>query len=444
VIHLLQLASANPMHRHTFTQFKSARYLILLLLLLLAACNSQPEATPTPQPVPALLNTPAPVEQTVTAATPAPTPVAGRIVLWHSWAQAEGDALAALLNDLRTTYPDLQIDTLFVAPDELVATYTDAVQGGGGPDLVIAPNWWLTDMAAAATVLPLDDLLPPTLVEQYWPATVTSLRDNGRLYGLPISYQTVALFVNTALVGDAEIPTTTDALLTNARNNPAQGIGLYATLFHTYWGFPAYGAELLDDGGKVILDQSAGSAAYLDFLVTLNETPGSYVNQDYGMLLDRFKKGEFAYFVDGPWAVTDLSATLGDALRVTSLPAGPVGPAQPWLYTDALFLNPNSAPAQQALALLVAQELTGAPAGATLATVGGLLPAARAVDLTATPRLQGFTAQAATAVPMPLRAEMQEVWGYGGDMLLKVLAGVAPPPAVVAETTALINEANGK
>ena len=61
------------------------------------------------------------------------------------------------------------------------------------------------------------------------------------------------------------------------------------------------------------------------------------------MLLDRFTKGEFAYFVDGPWAAAQLSAALGDDLMVIPLPAGPAGPAQPWLYSDGVFVNPGHA-----------------------------------------------------------------------------------------------------
>lgn len=418
--------------------------LLLLILLVLAGCRNRPEPTPTPvppQPVPAENGTPAPVED---AGTPAPTPVAGQLVLWHSWAQAEGDALAANLTRLAATYPDLRIDTLFVAPNELVSSYADAVQAGTGPDFVLAPNWWLHDLVAVQAVLPVDPLLPAGALDPYWPATLDSLRQNGQLYGIPVNYQTVALFVNTSLVGSAAIPTTTDELLATARTTTTLGAGVYASLFHAYWGFPAYGATLLDAQGKAVLDQSAGSADYLAWLIALNSTPGSYVNQDYGMLLDRFKKGEFAFFIDGPWAAADLRAALGDGLQVTTLPAGPAGPAQPWLYTDAFLINPNQPPAQQELALRAALALTGPEAGTMLAQTGGLLPAAREVDLSSTPLLQGFAAQVATAVPLPLNAEMREVWGYGGDMFVKALAGVTPPPAVVAETTALINEANGK
>jgi maltose-binding protein MalE len=193
----------------------------------------------------------------------------------------------------------------------------------------------------------------------------------------------------------------------------------------------------------VILDQSSGAAEYLAWLNALNNTPGSYVNSDYGMLLDRFKKGEFAYLVDGPWALAELRTVLGDSLSVTTLPAGPVGPAQPWLYSDGLFVNPTIAPEQLTLALNVALFLSNDDSGTILATVGNLLPAARNADLSATPLLQGFAAQAESAIAMPTTPAMNEVWTYGSDMIIKALAGVAEPDVIVSEATTLINEANG-
>jgi arabinogalactan oligomer/maltooligosaccharide transport system substrate-binding protein len=162
------------------------------------------------------------------------------------------------------------------------------------------------------------------------------------------------------------------------------------------------------------------------------------------MLLDRYTKGEFAYLVDGPWSLAQLRSALGNNLAVVPIPAGPGGPARPWLYADGLFVNPNLDPARLALATTVALNLTSPSAGLLLAQTSGLLPANQSVDLSFDPHLAGFAAQAATAEAMPTSAEMEEVWGYAGDMLLKAMNGVTPPPAIVAETTALINEANGK
>jgi arabinogalactan oligomer/maltooligosaccharide transport system substrate-binding protein len=335
------------------------------------------------------------------------------------------------------------VDTLFVAPNDLVASYAEAVASGGGPDLVLAPNWWLGDLVAANAVLSLEDA-GGDLDARYWPAALASMRHQGALYGLPVTYSLVALYVNESLLPPEGIPANTDAMLAAAQATPTSGVGLYATLFHTYWGFPAYGATLLDEQGRAILDSSAGSAEFLAWLKALNSAPESYVNSDYGILLERFKKGEFAYLIDGPWALAELRAVLGDSLSIAPLPAGPVAPAQPWLYSDGLFINPAITPEQQQLAVNVALFFSGDQAGTTLATTGGLLPAARNADLPATPLLQGFADQAATAAAMPTTPEMNNVWAYGGDMIIKALTGVAEPPAIVAETTTLINEANGK
>jgi arabinogalactan oligomer/maltooligosaccharide transport system substrate-binding protein len=368
----------------------------------------------------------------------------GSLVLWHSWAGADGDALAAILSDLATAYPGVTIETLFVAPGDLLGAYAEAVQAGGGPELLLAPNWWLGDLVQSNVVQRLDETVPGDVLDAYWPAAVESLRWDGNLYGLPINAHLVALLVNRAVAGDAQPPATLDDWLNQARTDPSLGMGLYATLFHLYWGLPAFGAQLLDADGRVVLDQTGGAADYLTWLAAVDSTPGSYVDLDYGMLLDRFKKGEFAYLVDGPWEVGDLRAALGDSLAIMPLPAGPGGPARPWLYADGVFINPNLDPAQQPLAIAIAQALTSPTSGLHLATVGGLLPANRHVDLSADPLLAGFAAQAANADAMPTRSEMTELWGYAGDMLLKALTGVAPPPAIVAETTALINDANGK
>ncbi|GIV77656.1 MAG: ABC transporter substrate-binding protein [Litorilinea sp.] len=432
----------------------------LALGLLLAACGRRGQTTPTPPPVTTAVAAespnPAPSTPMVTPAgesapilptptpTQAPTPVSGRLVLWHSWAQADGDALAAALERFQQRYPDVTVDTLFVADPDLLQSYGEAVQAGGGPDLVLAPNWWLGQMVAAGVVQPLDGLVDEAALRDYWPAALDSLRWQGRLYGLPIYMELVSLYYNRALVDEGRLPNTLDDLLALAQEDPRQGIGLYLSLYHLYWGIPAYGGQLLDADGRVVLDQNDGAARYLAWLVQADQTPGNFIDQDYGMLLDRFKKEEYAFFVDGPWSRDELQQALGEKLDVTLLPAGPVAPAQPWLNASGFFINPQASPEQQALALLFAREVSGPLGGPSMAGLARRLPAFRGAELGNDPILQGFFRQAAHAQALPAVPEMEQVWAYGGDMFLKVLAGGADPAQTVAETSALINEANGK
>lgn len=442
---------------------------LVILLLGLAACNRD-DPTPTPNPEAILAATVAQTPgagtdssgttvannanaATATPALPTPTPTpvpdaAGTLTLWHSWAEADGDALATILLNFKEQYPEIEVNTLFVAYNDLPQSYADAVQADAGPDLVLMPNWWLGAMVEAEVVQSIDALLAAgaldeTVLDRYWPATLNNLRWQDQLFGLPTNFETVSLFYNRDLIAETDLPETTEDLLALAQASPTTGIGLYASLYHVYWGFPAYGALLLDGDGLAILDQTDGAAAYLQWLNALSRVDGTYVDSDYGMLLDRFKKREFAFLVDGPWSIAELRQSLGDALGVTRLPDGAVGAAQPWLSADGVFINPKLVPEQQYLALLLAQHLGTVESGEALAFYANRVPANRDVVLD-DPWLQGFVQQAAAAQPMPALPEMENVWGYGGDMLLKVLAGDEDPAAVVVETTTLINEANGK
>jgi len=445
--------------KKTFLPPSLPTYALLLLFslwLFVSGCNDQtPTPTPTAAPVVSVAATTensaaAPTSGETAAlptttlappATPTPEPV-GTLTLWHSWAETDGDALAAMLADFAQQYPNIQVNTLFVAYNDLPQAYADAVTADAGPDLILAPTWWLGEMVAAGVVQELDGLVDQATLESFWPATVDNFRWDGKLYGLPTNFELVSLFYNRELVAAEQLPTTTEALIALANAAPTQGIGLYASLYHLYWGFPAYGATLLNAQGVAVLDQTPGAADYLAWLAALDQAPGTFIDSDYSMLLDRFKKGEFAFLVDGPWSIGELRAALGDRLGVTTLPAGPAGPAQPWLSADGVIINPRVDAQQQWLALLLARHFTGAASAQQLAGLANRLPANRTVTLS-DPLLQGFLAQGAAAQPLPMLPAMTQVWGYGGDLLIKVLDGKEDPTTVVVETTTLINEANG-
>lgn len=427
--------------------------LMFLLVMLLAACEDSPppanelslEQAPAAQAAAGALQ-PGGVQfqNVLPTATPTPTPLSGRIVLWHSWAEGDGDALAAILAAYQQAQPGVTVDTLYVAYPDLAQAYADAVTSGGGPDLALAPNWWLDGLANANVLLPLDGLISFEDQASYWPAALENFRWQGRLYGLPTNYEVVSVFVNRNLADPNAMPATLDNWLEQATQSPSLGIGLYNNLYHLAWGLPAYGARLFDETGVAVVDQGGNAAGFLRWLRALSQTPGSYVDPDYGMLKDRFRKGEFAYFVDGPWAIEELRGVLGDNLAVAPLPDGPAGAAQPWLSADGVLLNPNLTPEQQQLAVSFARFLTSAESGASIANLGKRLPASRNTQLGSDSLLQGFARQATNAQPLPALPEMAEAWGYGGDMFIKVVDGNADPVLTVIETAALINDATGK
>ena len=72
------------------------------------------------------------------------------------------------------------------------------------------------------------------------------------------------------------------------------------------------------------------------------------------------------------------------------------------------------------------------------------MPANRDAVIDDDPLLQGFVNQAANCPGDAKPAGDATGVGYAGDMVVKVVAGNADPSATVKETSALINEANGK
>ncbi len=428
-------------------------FILLCLFVSLGLSACQPDATPTPLP-PSTSSVPTATREAVLrpltpeatpASTPSPTPepTGGTVILWHSWTGADADALGQILSAFQAANPDIQVETLFVGYNRLAQAFADAVYSGGGPDLILAPSWWLGELVESEVLAPLDTLMDPAMMARFQPAALDNMRYAGKLYGLPIHVDLISLYYNRTLIANEMLPATTDDLLALAQADPRQGAGLYAIFYHMSWGIPAYGGRLFDETGRMVLDETPATADFLGWLVAMNKTPGVFVDSDYGMLIDRFKKGEFAFFLDGTWSLVELQGALGDALDVTLIPAGPAGPARPWLSADGVLFNPHSSPAQQRMALVLADHLTSAESGTTLAEVASRLPANVNAQID-NPLLLKFLAQATNAQPEPHNPEIAAVWGYAGDMLMKVLGGVMSPAEAVREATALINEANNR
>ena len=251
------------------------------------------------------------------------------------------------------------------------------------------------------------------------------------MYGLPTSFELVALYYNKRLLDEEALPRVADDLIDLALASPSRGVGIYTNFYHLFWGIPAYGGRLFDEDGRVVLEQTTGTEDFLDWLLRANDTPGIFVALDYGMLMDRFKKEEFALFIDGPWSIGELQQRFGADLGVSPLPAGPAGPARPWLGADGVFLNPAASANQQELALELARRMTNAESASLLASIAGRLPAHKRADLGDDAILAGFMRQSESAQPHPHHAEMEQVWRYAANMIAQTLSGTASPQETV-------------
>src|SRR5215218_3603095 len=160
-------------------------------------------------------------------------PTSGELSIWHGWTGAEADTLNNdILPAWEAAYPDIKIETLAVPFDQLKNKYQTETATGGGPDLLIGPLDWVGELATAELIAPLDEMATQDGLANYVPSTVEALRDDGKLYGMRESCETVALYSHPPLLESPPAPTAElDAF---AATMPAEtyALALFSNFYH--------------------------------------------------------------------------------------------------------------------------------------------------------------------------------------------------------------------
>jgi arabinogalactan oligomer/maltooligosaccharide transport system substrate-binding protein len=307
----------------------------------------------------------------------APTKVT-EVTFWHAYGtgSAEEVALAKVLEQAAKDMPQYKINVLQVPFNDIFNKYRTDVAAGGGPDMFVAPNDSLGDDARAGLIADITTLADGKLAD-YSKLSVEGMSVEGKLYGIPESLKAVAFWYNKDLLPTP--PATTDEL--KALMAGGTEISISYGCYHHFGFFGGFGGQVFDSSWKVVADQNSGvsdAMAYLNDLYQISKTNGWPKNDGDG--LAPFSEGKAAAITNGNWAMGDYKKALGDKLAVAPLPAGPAGPATPFLGVDGYYINPNSK--NQAAALDVALYLTGKAASTTMMTDAGHVPARTDVEVT--------------------------------------------------------------
>ena len=391
------------------------KYLPLISILLIAAfalAACQPAATTTPEPV--VEPTAAGAEPTAAPAEPTAEPVAEpvEVTFWHAYGtgSAEEVALTKLLEQAAVDLPNVKINVLQVPFNDIYNKYRTDVAAGSGPDMFVAPNDSLGDDARAELVADITDLLAGKLdgVNQLG---IDGMTVDGKIYGVPESMKAVAFWYNTDLLPTP--PATTDELLKLMQDGTP--ISISYGCYHDFGFFGAFGGKIFDENWKVVADQGTGvvdAMNYLKSLYDISKANGWPKNDSEG--LAPFIEGKMAAITNGNWAMGDYRNALGDKLAVTALPAGPVGPATPFLGVDGFYINPNSQ--VQEAAIEVALYLSNVNSQTIMMNEAGHVPVRTDVEIT-DPLIQGLVdAFNAGAYIRPQVPELGRYWSnFCGD-----------------------------
>ena len=416
--------------------------LLATLAIVAAACGpsgSSPAASK-----------PAATNEASSAASSGPALLSGKITIWHSYASsgggaesAEVQALNKLIENVTTANPDLEIESTFVTFDQstIFNNFKNESATGGGPDMFIAPNDDLGNMARGGYFADLTGKIDDVLAASS-DVAVNGSKVDGVVYMVPESLKAVAMYYDTAKVTTP--PATTEELLTFAKGGGKVGV---LTGAYFGWGFySAFGGSIFDAGGKCAATANTGVADALKYIKTLNGEASAVVDSAYGKINDPFIAGDLDIIFNGNWALADYRKAV-PTLGVASFLTGPGGQGKTLTGVDGWYVNAAASDAQQALAIAVAKQFVSAESQQIMVDTAGHVPANKSVTAT-DPLVQAFTDAVYKGDPRPQSAEFGNYWGPFGDAWTKSIpddeSAGEDPTALVAAACTTMDTANKK
>lgn len=355
----------------------------------------------------------------------------GRILLWHSWSEADTAVLGQMLQEFERINPNVTVIIAAIPAEELRARYEATVPQGLGPNLLIGSADWIPDLAEQGLIADYGELGFSAI--NFFPAAVRALRipDDEGLYGLPLSMSTNVLYYNVSLVEEPAV--TLEGLWRQAE--AGLNVAIPTTFETAYWGIYTAGEGLFrEDGGMVLRD--SGFEGWLTNLKDVQDIPNVVLSRDTAALQELFTSGRTAYYVGRPEEMGILQEALGEfEVGVTPLPTGEVGSPRSLLSVEALLLNTASSAQQTAVALEIAQFLTNQEQSTQFMRQAGRVPANRRVEVNSQiyPNMYEFTLQTRTAVVLPPHIPRQAIVDLGDLAYANVLSGLMLPLEAVCD-----------
>lgn len=371
------------------------------------------------------------------------------LTVWHGYRGGEEQALLEVAQRF-SQQTGVRIELLPVPHQTLQSKLSSAIPHDAGPDVFIFAHERLRQFERLGMV---DKTTGRIDRAAYLPQSLEALTLDGQLYGYPLAFKCVALYVNRKLV--PKPPTTTDELeamlpaLSNARE---RRFGFAYETGDPFYHAPVllgFGGTLVDAQGRTAMD-TPGMAASLAWVHKL-QTNGWVPQEVSGALvLSLFNEGRAAMVMGGPWLAADIK---GIDYEVVPLPvvSATGKPLTPFLGVEAAFVSARAK--QPLLAHQFAEFLSRGEGTQARVRLGQQIPAELAAYETEAVKsntlITAFRAAAEHAMPMPTTLEMARWWepmkltvrgvlqgtvtpeaaGAMGDRLYRALNRNSPPPA---------------
>ena len=344
-----------------------------------------------------------------------------KLTVWSHLQDYEVEALKPIAEEWGEKN-GVEVEVLY--DDSDFQAYAQAAQSGSGPDIVFGmPHNDLGTFYKAGLLAEV----PETLVDksQYSSdALFDAVTWEGKLCGLPIAQESIALYYNTDKVTEA--PATFEDLVNIAKT---EGFGFDIGNFYYACGFLTSNGGYIFKNNDGTLDPSdiglnnAGAKTGLEFLKSLVDD-GLMASDITGDIAKaQFQGGETAFYISGPWDI-DSTNKSGVNYAIAKLPTLNGKEITNLATVQAAFVSSKCEEQDLAFDLL---KYLCENSGETLFEVGSRIPVLTALlegeKFTTDANMVGFSAQAKVAAPTPNIPDMNTVWDPGANNIKSALTG---------------------
>ncbi len=317
----------------------------------------------------------------------------------------------------------VQLDSLDTSKSQ---EFLQAARSSKGPDIMYGmahDNFGTFQKAGLLEPVPSGVINTSDYVD----TSIKAVSYDGKMYAVPMSIETYALFYNTDKV--TTVPTTVDDLIAQS-----QKVGFQYdvnNLYFSYTFMAANGGYVFKDKGKGALDPNdvgLGNAGSIKGLQTIQDfvTKYKFMTPDIkgSTALASFQSGKIGFYISGPWDVSTLT-TAGTKFSVSPLPGG----IPSFVGVQASFVNSNSKNKTEdwdLMKYLQENNESVIKAGNRIPALNSELNKPEFKDNKIT---SAFITQVKNGQPMPNIPEMQTVWTPTGNNLQLLTAGKITPDA---------------
>ncbi|MDT0344619.1 extracellular solute-binding protein [Streptomyces litchfieldiae] len=254
----------------------------------------------------------------------------GTVTYWDTSNETEAEVFEAVAKEFEELHPGVTVEYVNIGFDDAQNRFKNAAGANEAPDVMRTEVAWVADFASLGYLYPLDDTAALDNQEDFLDEAWASTQYDGQTYAVPQVTDTLALFYNKSLLADAgvEVPTSLAEIEeSTAAFEDAGTTPLYVRGDDPYWFLPflyGEGGDLVDaEAQEVTVDNEAGVAAFeqmqglIDSDAAITDTSEGWEN-----MMSSFANGDVAMMINGPWAIADATAALGEDLGVAPVPAG--------------------------------------------------------------------------------------------------------------------------